>query len=273
MSAPKPLQPRPPSPALGGPLVHLDVVGSTNDHARELAIAGAPHGTVVVAEEQTAGRGRQGRRWSAPRGSALTLSVVVRTEPEGAVLPFVAGLAVCEACEAVTSVHCAIKWPNDVWITDRKLAGILIEARPDESWAVIGVGINVDTAADELEPELREIATSLRIAAGAPVGRAAVLDALLDRLGDRLDDVEHGGARAVLDACRRRDGLLGRRIEWTREGGTAEGEARGIDDRGRLIVVTEAGERLALEAGEVHLSTGTGASRRRRLSHSERRAR
>jgi BirA family transcriptional regulator, biotin operon repressor / biotin---[acetyl-CoA-carboxylase] ligase len=261
MSAPQPLRPRPPSPLLAGPLVHLDVVGSTNDHARRLALAGTPGGTVVVAEEQTAGRGRQGRRWSAARGSALTLSVVVRMKAAGqtgaALLPFVAGLAVCEACEAVAAVDCGIKWPNDVWLGDRKLAGILIEARPREGWAVIGAGINVDTTADELGPELQEIATSLRIATGARVGRDAVLDALLDRLGDRLAELERGDAETILDAFRKRDALAGRRIDWTRGGKTATGEAEGVDDRGNLIVVTQAGERVSLEAGEVHLKAAS----------------
>lgn len=253
--------PRSPSRALPGPLVHLGVVGSTNDHARALAVAGAPHGTVVMAEEQTQGRGRQGRRWAAPRGRALTFSVVVRaaraaTASAGgvALLPLVCGLVVCEACEAVAPVRCRIKWPNDVWIGDRKLAGILIEARPQDGWAVIGIGLNVDTAAQDLPDELRDTATSLRMATGGHVRRDAVLDALLDRLGHHLDDFPGGDSEAVLAACRERDALLGRRIEWTRAGGRAEGEARGIDERGNLVVLTDDGERIALEAGEVHLS-------------------
>ena len=121
-------------------------MGSTNDHARALALAGAPHGTVVVAEQQTAGRGRQGRTWSAPTGRALTLSALVRL-PAAALepLPLAVAIAVCEACEAVAPVTCRIKWPNDVWIEGRKVAGVLIEARPQEGWAVIGIGLNVDT--------------------------------------------------------------------------------------------------------------------------------
>jgi BirA family transcriptional regulator, biotin operon repressor / biotin---[acetyl-CoA-carboxylase] ligase len=241
--------------------VHLDVVGSTNDRARELALGGAHYGTVVVAEEQTAGRGRQGRRGSAPRGRALTLSVVVEmSQGEGtdtgviALLPLVSGLAVCEACEAVVPVRCRIKWPNDVWIGERKLAGILIEARPREGWAVIGVGLNVDIGEEELEPELRQSATSLRIQTGAPVPRDPVLDALLERLGDRLRDLRGGGADEVVAAFRARDVLAGRRIEWMGGGRRGEGVAQGIDDQGNLIVIMDAGERLALEAGEVHLS-------------------
>ena len=97
-------------------------------------------------------------------------------------MPLAVALAVCEACEAIAAVSCTIKWPNDVWIEERKVAGILIEARPRECWAVLGIGLNVDTAVGELAPELRETATSLRIATGEPADRDAALDALFDRL-------------------------------------------------------------------------------------------
>ena len=172
---------------LGGPVIHLDVIGSTNDLARELAIAGAPAGTVVLAEEQTAGRGRQGRSWVAPPGRALTLSIVVRTSDEAlAMLPLTVAVAVCEACERVaTRWSAAVKWPNDVWIGERKVAGILIEARPQDRWAVVGIGLNVETTAEELPAELRETATSLRIATGGEVGREAALQALLEALAGR----------------------------------------------------------------------------------------
>ena len=154
------------SGVLGGPLVHLGEIGSTNDYARELALAGAVHGTVVLAESQTAGRGRQGRSWIAPPGSALTLSALLRLDRDRlALLPLAAAVATCEACEAVCEVEARIKWPNDVWLDGRKAAGILIEARPQEGWAVVGIGLNVNTA-QQFPAELEGIATSLRIACG-----------------------------------------------------------------------------------------------------------
>jgi BirA family transcriptional regulator, biotin operon repressor / biotin---[acetyl-CoA-carboxylase] ligase len=232
------------------------VTGSTNDDARALAIAGVPHGAIVLAEEQTSGRGRQGRVWSSPRGRALTLSVVLRAEPGSLeLLPLTAAVAVCEACELAAPVHCAVKWPNDVWIEERKVAGILIESRPREGWAVVGIGLNVDTALDELAPELREGATSLRIAAGSPVDREQVLEALLARLAARAVPSGEGGGDAVLSALRERDALNGRRIAWATAGRRLEGEARGINDEGRLVVFDDRGERHALDAGEVHLLT------------------
>src|SRR5919108_407225 len=145
-----PLTPRVDGNPIGGPLVPLSGTGSTNDRARALGAAGAPHGTVVLAEQQTAGRGRQGRSWIAPPGRTLTLSIVVRTElPALERLPLSAAVAVCEACERAAPVACLIKWPNDVWIQGRKVAGILIEARPQERWAVLGIGLNVDTSEEE----------------------------------------------------------------------------------------------------------------------------
>lgn len=235
---------------LGGPIVHLDRTGSTNDDARSLAASGAPAGTVVVAEEQTAGRGRQGRTWMAPRGRALTLSIIVRAAGDAlALLPLTAAVAVCEACERASSVQCAVKWPNDVWISERKVAGILIESRPQEGWAVIGVGLNVGTTPEELGPDLRDSATSLSIATGAEVARESVLESLLERLAALLE-VEPD---RLLPAYRARDALNGRAITWSAGTERLEGEASGVDDEGNLVVFTADGERTALTAGEVRL--------------------
>jgi BirA family transcriptional regulator, biotin operon repressor / biotin---[acetyl-CoA-carboxylase] ligase len=235
---------------LGGPVVHLSVTASTNDHARELAAAGAPHGTVVLAEEQTAGRGRQGRSWVAPRGRALTLSIVLRLDtPALELLSLSAAVAVCEACERVASVACGIKWPNDVLIDGRKVAGILVEARPQEGWAVLGIGLNVDTEKVELDPEIRATATSLRIASDRRVDREAALRALLEHLVQRLGTA----ADSLLSAYRERDALYGNAIAWSDRDGVLEGKAEGIDEDGNLVVSTADGERRALTAGEVHL--------------------
>jgi BirA family biotin operon repressor/biotin-[acetyl-CoA-carboxylase] ligase len=254
MSELPPLRPRPRARVLGGPLVHLDATGSTNDHARRLAIAGAPAGTLVVAEEQTAGRGRHGRTWSAPRGRALTLSLLLRPEPDALrLLPLATALAVCEASETAAPVHCRIKWPNDVLLDRRKLAGILIESRPQEGWAVVGIGLNVDTPECELAPELRETATSLRIAVGGTVDRDDALDALIERVAYWSVAPQ----RVVLDAYRKRDALRGEAISWSAGERTLRGTAAGIDDGGNLIVFGGDGERLTLDAGEVHLDPET----------------
>ena len=155
---------------IGSPRVHHRLTDSTNERAKQLAAAGAPHGTLVTADEQTAGRGRQGRLWTAPPRSAVLMSVVLRELDER--LPLTAAVAVCDALP----VEAAIKWPNDVWIGGRKVAGILVEGRPQEGWAVLGVGLNVST--EGFPAELAGSATSLRLA-GVDATPEQVLDDLV----------------------------------------------------------------------------------------------
>jgi BirA family biotin operon repressor/biotin-[acetyl-CoA-carboxylase] ligase len=227
-------------PALGHPRVHLRRTDSTSDRARALAIAGAPHGTLVTAAEQTAGRGRQGRRWSAPPGSALLISLVLRSPPP--LLPLIAALAVCD----VAGEQAQIKWPNDIVLVRgerlAKLAGILAEGRPQEGWAVLGIGVNVAVRVEDLPPELHETAATLeRPASELEPTLLELLAALERRLAEPAD--------AMLTAWRARDALHGRAVQWS--GG--RGVAGGIDGAGRLIVALEQGGQATLDAGEVHL--------------------
>jgi BirA family transcriptional regulator, biotin operon repressor / biotin---[acetyl-CoA-carboxylase] ligase len=223
---------------IGHPRVHFRLTDSTNERARALAAAGAPHGTIVTADEQSAGRGRQGRTWSAPPKSAVLMSVVLRDLSE--TLPLAAAVAVCDALP----VEARIKWPNDVWIDGRKVAGILVEARPQEGWAVLGIGLNVAT--EEFPAELN--ATSLRLA-GVSLAPAEALAALLGSLDAWLPR----SAEEVLAVWRSRDALLGSTVRWA--DGSMEGVAAGVDDAGALIVDAPDG-RVTLDAGEVHLSAG-----------------
>ena len=224
---------------LGSPHLHLRETPSTNDRARELALAGAPHGTLVTADGQTAGRGRQGRRWSAPPGRALLLSVVLRGSHE--LLPLAAAVAVARACGRETG----IKWPNDVQLDGRKVAGILAEGRPQDGWAVLGIGVNVAVRPEDLPEELRGTAAGLGLAPDAvPAVRARILDELATALTLPVPE--------LLDAWRSRDALLGRPVAWA----AGEGVAAGIDDRGRLLVDLPDGGVVALDAGEVHLRRG-----------------
>ncbi len=220
---------------IGTPRVHLRLADSTNERAKELALGGAPHGTLVTADEQSAGRGRQGRVWTAPPRSALLMSVVTRRLTP--TLPLAAAVAICDALPAA----CEIKWPNDIWLERRKLAGILVEGRPQDGWAVVGIGLNVTT--EGFPEELAEIATSLRIA-GIELDTEAVLASLLASLDEWLDAPE----AEVLSAWSQRDALRGERVRWA----DGEGVAAGIDASGALVVETEGG-RVALDAGEVHL--------------------
>jgi BirA family biotin operon repressor/biotin-[acetyl-CoA-carboxylase] ligase len=237
--------------ALGTPRAHFRRIDSTNAHARTLAAAGAPHGTLVTADEQTAGRGRQGRTWSAPAGRALLMSVLLREPPE--LLSLRAGVAACDAVRATGAAGARVKWPNDVVIGGdlAKCAGILVEGRPQEGWAVVGIGVNVAVAPGDLPPDVARRAAGLGL---RPADIETVLAGLLAALEARLSQPPE----ALLDDWRALDALRGREVGWAGGAGVADG----IDAEGRLLVVTGDGTRTALDAGEVHLGVD-GRDKRR----------
>lgn len=260
------------STRFGTPHRHFARVGSTNTVARELAAAGAPHGTVVTADEQTVGRGRQGRSWTAPPGAALLYSAVLRPlEPRHSVLPLAVPLAVCETAERLRpGINCKVKWPNDIHFDGRKLAGILIEARPQDGWAVLGIGLNLTIAQDQFPEDLRGLAVSLfptdpgltsPSSAAHPTRPVGPHSRQLNMRADRASEASASLSEAltnwvdadptrVLSEWRKRDALLGREVTW--ENGT--GVAEGIDERGYLLVRLADGDRVALGAGDVHLT-------------------
>lgn len=239
---------------------HLEAwrsVGSTNDRVRELAAEGASPFAVVTADEQTRGRGRVGRRWESPMGAGLWMSVLLRPPAEDAarLTPLLVGLAVCRAVERVlTGLSASLKWPNDVLLGDRKVAGVLCEALPGRG-VVAGLGVNVRQRLSDFPPELRSRAVSLGMAYGSPVSRIALagevvraMQELLSRPPLRLDD-------RLLDELRARDALLGKEI---RIGDDVQGVARGVDAAGRLLV-EEGGSLRAVAAGSVTIVSGSGA--------------
>jgi BirA family transcriptional regulator, biotin operon repressor / biotin---[acetyl-CoA-carboxylase] ligase len=227
----------------GRPRLHLRLTDSTNTRARELAAAGAPHGTLVTAAAQSAGRGRQGRTWTAPPGRTLLCSVVVHDPPP--LVSLLAGVATGEAIGPAAR----LKWPNDVYVDGRKVAGILVEGRPQAGWGVVGIGVNVAVAPQDFPPELADLAGTLGLGPDA-------IEPLLARLLAELERWLAAPVEEMLQAVRARDALLGQTLTWA--GGTARGA--GIDEHGRLLVDTHDG-RQALNAGEVHLGclgSGTG---------------
>jgi BirA family biotin operon repressor/biotin-[acetyl-CoA-carboxylase] ligase len=222
---------------IGRPRRHHATIGSTSDVARELAVAGAPHGALVTAGAQTAGRGRQGRSWTTQPGSAIAMSLILRGASP--LLTLAAAVAVARAC----GEHARIKWPNDVLVDDRKVAGILAETRPGEDWVVLGIGVNVAVRVEDLPEELRARAGTL----GRPL---AEVEPFLGSLLGELDRALALDDAAVLAAWRDRDALLDSPIAWGEERGTA----RGIDDDGHLVVERPDGSTTTLHAGEVHLA-------------------
>ena len=242
---------------VGRRLIRLGAVASTMDEAARLAAAGEPEGTVVIAAEQTAGRGRAGRSWRAPAGTAILCSILLRPPVPAArlgVLPLVAGVAVAEAIEGVAGRPCRLNWPNDVWLGDGptgpKVAGVLLAARSGPAGvehAVVGVGINVAATGADLPPG----ATSLAAATGRPVP----LDATLDRLLARLD----AGYRAFLAAAgapslaawRARAALLGEPVTVDAAGHPRHGVMRGVADDGALLLERADGTIERILAGDL----------------------
>ena len=245
---------------LGSTILYFPTIGSTNDVALALAAQGDRDGAIVIADEQTAGRGRRGRAWFSPAGSGLYVSVVLapgraRSDPARAttLLTVTAGVALAEAIEDVTALRVDIKWPNDLVVARRKLAGILAEstgsAAAPAATLVIGYGINVNATA--YPPELGDRATSLETELSRPIDRAALCAETLASLSRRYADLLDGRFDAILDAWRdRAPSSRGARVTWQGASGTQTGITAGIDDRGALLV--RVGDRIErLVAGEV----------------------
>ena len=218
--------------SLGSPRVHRRATGSTNDDARALARDGAPHGALVTAGEQTAGRGRRGRSWSAVPGDALLMSIVLRDVPE--LLTLRVAIAVARACGDDTQ----IKWPNDVLLDGRKVAGILCEGTAGQSWAIAGIGVNTGAPPPD-HPE-----------AGGLGRDGGAIEPLLTAVLAELESALSLDERGVVEQIAARDALAGCRIDW--DGGV--GTATGVDPRGRLLVDGDDGTQFALDAGEVSLA-------------------
>lgn len=239
-------------PSLPDPmrLMVRDDVDSTNDEIRRLAEAGAPDGRIVVADRQTAGRGRRGTAWVCPPGEALAFSVLMRPPgPKGLWprLALAAGLAVAEGLETF-GVAAGIKWPNDVWIGGKKVCGVLAEAGAD--FVVVGIGVNVNVTA--FPEELSSIATSLRLETGIEANRAEVLLAILYRLELRRHQIGDDFP-ALLDAVRSRCVLTGKEVALQAADGRREGVIEGIGDGGELLLRGAAGVERLWQADEVRL--------------------
>jgi BirA family biotin operon repressor/biotin-[acetyl-CoA-carboxylase] ligase len=238
---------------LCGRIEYFPTIGSTNDIASHRAASGDHEGCVFVADAQTAGRGRRGRTWFSPPAAGLYVSAILAParsrDGERATLltTLAAGVALVEGVKAATGLAPSLKWPNDLYVGRRKLAGILAEAAGDA--VVLGYGINVSAAA--YPPDLADRVTALESELGRGVDRARVFAETLCALASRYDDLLDGRFDAILDAWRSlAPSAQGTRVSWTTPAGTQTGTTAGIDDRGALMVKTSNGvERIV--AGEL----------------------
>jgi len=236
----------------GQPLYAFESIGSTNDEARRLAEAGAPTGTLVIADEQTAGRGRSGRAWMTPRGSAIAMSLVLRpTLTNAAPLTMLAGVAVCEAIEIVSGARAALKWPNDVWLAGKKCAGILAESalcgeRLD--YAVLGIGINVSWSPPAEAVDFP--ATCVQAEAQRPVSRAALVREVLTQLEVAYPRLSE---RSLFEKWQARLVTLGQTVHVQLGAEMFTGQAQAVTEAGALLVQLSDGTVRAVLAGEVRV--------------------
>jgi BirA family transcriptional regulator, biotin operon repressor / biotin---[acetyl-CoA-carboxylase] ligase len=223
----------------------FDSLDSTNRYLLDEARRGAPEGLVVVADHQTAGRGRRGREWVAPPGASLLVSVLLRPSPapeHSQLVSMACGVAMVDAVERVAHFTPALKWPNDLVVGDRKLAGILAEA--DGAAVIVGVGVNVNW--DEFPKEIADTATACNIEAGQTIDRRELLAAFLQEL-----DVRGADLAAAPREYERRLATLGRRVRVEQPHGDIEGRAVGVGRSGELLVDDGTGDLEAVHVGDV----------------------
>ncbi|MFZ4764115.1 MAG: biotin--[acetyl-CoA-carboxylase] ligase [Roseimicrobium sp.] len=260
MSSPSPasfLQPRRLARALAGFAIGTEIqvheeLTSTNDYVRELGFTGYPHGLVVFAEGQTAGRGRRENRWQSEPGRDLLFSILLRPTARVECWPRVttlAALAICKAIEGCTPLKPVIKWPNDVLVGERKCAGILAETFTGGSgmFMVLGIGLNANT--ESYPPELRETATSLKRVLQRDLDRTALAIALLKQLDLQVQGLEDGYAQAV-EEVRQRSWLLGRRVTARVQLQAVVGIASSLDHEGHLVLQQDDGQAVTLTSAE-----------------------
>jgi len=240
----------------GASIVAMDSVDSTQNHLRSLALSGAPEGTVVVALEQTSGKGRMGRSWFSPRGG-LWFSLLLRPSLQLRDLPkltLLFGVAVAEAVEEL-GVDVCLKWPNDLLAGGKKVCGILMEtsAEPDRvEYVLVGVGINVNFPTTSLPEEVRSKSTTLSEALGKKIDRCGLIARILELSEELYREAQEDGFENVLNAWRSRSCTTGRNVTVMSFGNVLKGTAVGIDEDGSLLLETESG-RVRVYSGDVIL--------------------
>ena len=247
------------SRVIGRVLEVFPEIGSTNDRAMAAGHGGAAEGFCVLADRQTAGRGRLGRAWVSPAGVGLYTSILLRPKGPLSSLPLltlVAGLAVADAIQEVAGLSPRLKWPNDVWLDGRKVAGILTELATDGSsarCAVAGIGVNVNHCADDFPPELRPGATSLFQQGGRRIARGILAAAIYNGLDNWYALFCRDRRETILEAGRLRSATLGRPVQVL--AGTEEwrGQAMDLDPDGALLVRDETGALRRVVAGDVSI--------------------
>ena len=235
-------------------------IASTNTLAMEMATQGAAEGTVVIAELQTGGKGRLGRKWISPKGN-LYLSVILRPNipmHKAPIITLMGAVAVTSAIRNLCNVRVAIKWPNDLLIANRKVSGLLTEMSAEQDrirHLVLGIGVDVNMEQDSLPPDLRPLATTLAAEAGTKINRTELLREILRQL-DYWYQAFLSNTAGVLREWEKLNMTIGNHITVSGAGETLEGLAQGIDEEGRLIVLRDDGSTRHVAAGDVSIVKG-----------------
>jgi BirA family transcriptional regulator, biotin operon repressor / biotin---[acetyl-CoA-carboxylase] ligase len=239
---------------IGGEVRVLEDTASTNDEVRELGMAGFPHGLVVLTENQSAGRGRRENVWHAPPGRDVLMTVLLRPEARLQLWPRVttlAALSICRSIEECTALKPAIKWPNDIYLSDRKCAGILAETFTSASGPFMALGIGLNVNSDQFPPDLRSTATSLMQEQDDHQARDrnALVISLLKQLDQQLQRIEVGFDQ-IITQVRQRSWLLGRDITAVANGNEISGKAVDVNEEGHLVITQATGEFVTLSSAE-----------------------
>ena len=243
-----------------GRIQRMDTVTSTQEEAKKLAESGAPEGSAIIAEEQTGGRGRMGRKWHSPRGKGIWMSLVLRPDLPLSLTPqltLLAGVAVCTAIREVSGVPAGIKWPNDLLAGGRKICGILLESSLREGglhYCIAGIGIAVNLTVDDYPDELQGVGTSLLIEGGGiPVDRTRLAEAVLEELEYLYNLYIEQGFQPIRERWESMSVTLGRQVCVNTPQGRTEATAVGLDDNGGLLLRSRAGGITSVLSGEIEM--------------------
>lgn len=245
-----------PTRFIGQSIIYFDEADSTNNRAKEALKEAPSDGTVVLAERQTAGRGRLGRQWYSPTGSGLWMSLILKPTLAVADIPkltMMAAVAVRKGILEAVQTEVSIKWPNDLLQNGRKICGILAELSGEAdrlSYLIIGIGINVNQTAEDFPEELREIGTSLRMALGRRVDRRRLLQTILGQLEEEYIRVSSEGFTGVLAECRRYSATLGATVTVSNGNTRLTGVAEAIEDHGGLRLLLPGGKKVTVYSGD-----------------------
>ncbi|MFA5322155.1 MAG: biotin--[acetyl-CoA-carboxylase] ligase [Smithella sp.] len=241
---------------LGHKIHYYAETGSTNNDAFSLGLAGAPEGTVVIADSQSGGKGRFQRPWSSPAGANIYTSVILRPQFEStgaSRIPIMAGVAVAEVLDKYSSGKIKLKWPNDVLLNNKKVCGILAQAKiakKEIDFIVLGIGINVNISYSQFEEEIRDTATSLAMETGREYSRQELIISLYENLGKWYKQLLQNGFAPIKEKWLELTPMIGRQVQVIFKDETIEGRAIGIDNDGSLILLAGKNKEIKVSAGD-----------------------